>query len=150
MNVILLESVENLGGIGDHVKVKPGYGRNYLLPQGKAALATPENMKAIEARRAELEKAAAEELAKAKERAKAFQDLEVVIHANAGAEGKLFGSVGPIDIVEALAAVQVEIERAEVRMPEGPVQELGEFPIGVHLHSDVDVEVLVKVVGEEL
>ena len=150
MNVILLESVENLGGIGDLVKVKPGYGRNYLLPQGKAALATPENMKAIEARRAELEKVAAEELAKAKERAKAFQDLEVVIHANAGAEGKLFGSVGPIDIVEALAAVQVEIERAEVRMPEGPVQEVGEYPIGVHLHSDVDVEVLVKVVGEEL
>ena len=150
MNVILLESVENLGGIGDLVKVKPGYGRNYLLPQGKAALATPENMKAIEARRAELEKVAAEELAKAKERAKAFKDLEVVIHANAGAEGKLFGSVGPIDIVEALAAVQVEIERAEVRMPEGPVQELGEYPIGVHLHSDVDVEVLVKVVGEEL
>ena len=150
MNVILLESVENLGGIGDLVKVKPGYGRNYLLPQGKAALATPENMKAIEARRAELEKAEAEELAKAKERAKAFENLEVVIHANAGAEGKLFGSVGPIDIVEALAAVQVEIERAEVRMPEGPVQEVGEYPIGVHLHSDVDVEVLVKVVGEEL
>lgn len=149
MNVILLESVENLGGIGDLVKVKPGYGRNYLLPQGKAALATPANMKAIEARRAELEKAAAEELAKAKERAKAFENLEVVIHANAGAEGKLFGSVGPIDIVEALAAVQVEIERAEVRMPEGPVQEVGEYPIGVHLHSDVDVEVLVKVVGEE-
>ncbi len=149
MNVILLESVENLGGIGDLVKVKPGYGRNYLLPQGKAALATPENMKAIEARRAELEKTAAEELVKAKERAKAFQGLEVVIHANAGAEGKLFGSVGPIDIVEALAAVQVEIERAEVRMPEGPVQEIGEYPIGVHLHSDVDVEVLVKVVGEE-
>lgn len=149
MNVILLESVENLGGIGDLVKVKPGYGRNYLLPQGKAALATPENMKAIEARRAELEKAEAEELAKAKERAKAFENLEVVIHANAGAEGKLFGSVGPIDIVEALAAVQVEIERAEVRMPEGPVQEVGEYPIGVHLHSDVDVEVLVKVVGEE-
>jgi large subunit ribosomal protein L9 len=149
MNVILLESVENLGGIGDLVKVKPGYGRNYLLPQGKAALATPENMKAIEARRAELEKAAAEELAKAKDRAKAFTDLEVVIHANAGAEGKLFGSVGPVDIVTALEAVQVAIERAEVRMPDGPIQELGEFPIGVHLHSDVNVEVLVKVVGEE-
>jgi len=149
MNVILLESVENLGGIGDLVKVKPGYGRNFLLPQGKAALATPENMKAIEARRAELEKAAAEELAKAKERAKAFTDLEVVIHANAGAEGKLFGSVGPIDIVAALEAVQVAIERAEVRMPEGPIQEVGEFPIGVHLHSEVNVEVLVKVVGEE-
>jgi large subunit ribosomal protein L9 len=149
MNVILLESVENLGGIGDLVKVKPGYGRNYLLPQGKAALATPENMKAIEARRSELEKAAAEELSKAKKRAKAFDGLELVIQANAGAEGKLFGSVGPIDIVDALATVQVEVERAEVRMPDGPVQELGEYTIGVHLHSDIDVEVLVKVVGEE-
>ncbi len=149
MNVILLESVENLGGIGDLVKVKPGYGRNYLLPQGKAALATPENMKAIEARRAELEKAAAEELAKAQDRAKAFENLELVVHANAGSEGKLFGSVGPIDIVEALAAVQVEAERSEVRMPDGPIQELGEFPIGIHLHSEVTAEVLVKVVGEE-
>ena len=83
------------------------------------------------------------------ERAKAFADLEVVIHANAGAEGKLFGSVGPIDIVEALGAVQVEVERSEVRMPDGPVQELGEYPIGIHLHSEVNAEVLVKVVGEE-
>ena len=149
MNVILLESVDNLGSIGDLVKVKPGYARNYLLPQGKAALATPENMKEIEKRRAELERVAAEELAKAKERAKAFDNLEVVISANAGSEGKLFGSVGPVDIVEALAAVQVEVERAEIRMPEGPIQEVGEFPIGVHLHTDVDVEVLVKVVGEE-
>ncbi len=149
MNVILLETVENLGSIGDLVKVKPGYGRNYLLPQGKAALATPENMKQIEARRAELEKSAAEELARAKERAKAFDNLEVVVQANAGPEGKLFGSVGPIDIVDALAAVQVETERAEIRMPEGPIQELGEYPIGVHLHSEVDAEVLVKVVGEE-
>ena len=149
MNVILLEAVENLGSIGDLVKVKPGYGRNYLLPQGKAALATPENMKAIEARRAELEKAAAEEIAKAKARAKAFENLEIVVHANAGSEGKLFGSVGPIDIVDALANVQVEAERAEIRMPEGPIQELGEFPIGVHLHTDVDVEILVRVVGED-
>jgi large subunit ribosomal protein L9 len=149
MNVILLESVDNLGSIGDLVKVKPGYARNFLLPQGKAALATPENMKEIEKRRAELEKMAAEELAKARERAKAFSDLEVVIQANAGTEGKLFGSVGPVDIVEALAAVQVEVERAEIRMPEGPIQEVGEFKIGVHLHTDVDVDVLVKVVGEE-
>ncbi len=149
MNVILLESVENLGSIGDLVKVKPGYGRNYLLPQGKAALATPENIKAIEARRVELEKAEAEELSKAKKRAKAFQNLEVVVQANAGSEGKLFGSVGPIDIVEALANVQVEVERAEIRMPEGPIQELGEFPIGIHLHADVDAEVLVRVVGED-
>ena len=149
MNVILLESVDNLGSIGDLVKVKPGYARNFLLPQGKAALATPENMKEIEKRRADLEKVAAEELAKARERAKAFANLEVVIQANAGTEGKLFGSVGPVDIVEALAAVQVEVERAEVRMPEGPIQEVGEFTIGVHLHTDVDVDVLVKVVGEE-
>ncbi len=149
MQVILLESVENLGGIGDLDKVKPGYGRNYLLPQGKAALATPENIKAIEARRAELEKVAAEELAKAKERAKAFEGLEVVIHANAGSEGKLFGSVGPIDIVEAMGAVQVEAERSEIRMPEGPIQEIGEYTIGIHLHSEVNAEVLVKVVGEE-
>ena len=148
MNVILLETVENLGSIGDLVKVKPGYGRNFLLPQGKAMLATPENMKVIEARRAELEKVAAEELAKARERAKAFDNLEVVIQANAGSEGKLFGSVGPADIVEALAAVQVEAERAEIRMPEGPIQELGEFPIGVHLHSEIDADVLVRVVGE--
>ena len=149
MNVILLETVENLGSIGDLVKVKPGYGRNYLLPQGKAALATPENMKQIEARRAELEKAAAEELAKAKERSKAFENLEIVVQANAGPEGKLFGSVGPVDIVEALAAVQVEAERAEVRMPDGPIQEVGEYTINVHLHSEVNAEVLVKVVGEE-
>ena len=148
MNVILLETVENLGSIGDLVKVKAGYGRNFLLPQGKAMLATPENMKAIEARRAELEKVAAEELAKAKERAKAFENLEVVIQANAGPEGKLFGSVGPVDIVDALEAVQVEVERAEIRMPEGPIQEVGEFTIGVHLHSEVNVDVLVRVVGE--
>ena len=149
MNVILLETVENLGGIGDLVKVKPGYGRNFLLPQGKAALATPANMKAIEARRAELEKTAAAELAKAKTRAKAFQGVELVIQANAGAEGKLFGSVGPVDIVDALAGIQLEVERAEVRMPEGPIQEVGEVTIGIHLHSEVDAEVLVKVVGEE-
>ncbi len=149
MNVILLESVENLGGIGDLVKVKPGYGRNFLLPQGKAALATPENMKAIEARRAELEKAAAEELAKAQARAKTVDGVEVVIPANAGSEGKLFGSVGPIDIAEALAGIQVEVERSEVRMPDGPIHELGEFSIGVHLHSEVDAEITVRVVAAE-
>lgn len=149
MNVILLESVENLGGIGDLVKVKPGYGRNFLLPQGKAALATPGNMKAIEARRTELEKAAAEEIAKAKTRAKAINGLEIVITANAGSEGKLFGSVGPIDVAEALADIQVEVERAEVRMPDGPIHELGEFAIGVHLHSEVDAEITLRVVAAE-
>jgi len=149
MNVILLESVENLGGIGDLVKVKPGYGRNFLLPQGKAALATPSNMKEIEARRAELEKAAADELAKAKNRAKAINGLELLIPANAGSEDKLFGSVGPIDIAEALAAVQVEVERSEIRMPDGPIHVLGEFQVGVHVHSEVNAQVTVRVVAAE-
>jgi len=149
MNVILLENVENLGRIGDLVKVKAGFGRNFLLPQGKAALATPENMKQVEARRAELEKAAAEELNKAKDRAKAIDGVELVIVANAGTEDKLFGSVGPVDIAEAFAAVQIEVERSEVRMPDGPIHELGEFEIGVHLHSDVNATVTVRVVSGE-
>lgn len=149
MNVILLDNVENLGNIGDLVKVKSGYGRNFLIPKGKAALATPENMKNIDARRADLEKAAAEELASANKRAKTINGMELVITANAGSEGKLFGSVGPIDIIEAFSTVQVEVERSEVRMPDGPIHELGEFMIGVHLHSDVNAEVIVRVVAEE-
>ncbi len=149
MNVILLENVENLGNIGDLVKVKPGFGRNYLLPKGKAALATPENMKAIEARRAELEKAAAEELAQAKARFESINGTELVIQANAGAEDKLFGSVGPVDIAEALEGVQVEVQRSEIRMPDGPIHSLGEFPVGVHLHPEVNAEVLVRVVPTE-
>ena len=149
MNVILLENVENLGSIGDLVKVKPGYGRNYLLPKGKAALATPENMKEIEARRAELEKAAAEDLAQAKGRFDAINGMELVIPANAGAEDKLFGSVGPVDIADAFAAVQVDVQRSEVRMPDGPIHSLGEFPVGVHLHPEVNAEVTVRVVAAE-
>ncbi len=149
MNVILLENVENLGGIGDMVKVKPGYGRNYLLPQGKAALATDENLKQIESRRAELEKAAAEELSKATARAVTIKGTELVIQANAGSEDKLFGSVGPADIAEAFAGVQIEVERSEIRMPDGPIHELGEFSIGVHLHSEVNADVLVRVVPAE-
>ena len=149
MNVILLENVENLGSIGDLVKVKPGYGRNFLLPQGKAALATPENMKQIESRRAELEKAAADELAQAKGRFEAVNGVELVIQANAGAEDKLFGSVGPVDIAEAFAGIQVEVQRSEIRMPDGPIHELGEFPVGVHLHPEVNAEVTVRVVPTE-
>ncbi len=149
MNVILLDNVENLGSIGDLVKVKPGYGRNYLLPQGKAALATPENIKEIEARRAELEKAAAEELAVAKKRAETIKGIEVVVPANVGSEGKLFGSVGPVDIAAAFEQIQIEVERAEIRLPDGPIQEAGEFAIGIHLHPEVDVEVTVRVVPEE-
>jgi len=149
MNVILLDNVENLGSIGDLVKVKAGYGRNFLLPQGKAALATPENMKAIDARRSELEKHASEELAGAKKRAKIINGMELVIPANAGSEDKLFGSVGPIDITEAFAAVQIEVQRSEVRMPDGPIHELGDFQIGVHLHPEINAEITVKVVAAD-
>ncbi len=149
MNVILLDNVENLGNIGDLVKVKSGYGRNFLLPQGKAALATPENMKAIDARRAELEKHAMEELAGAKKRAEIINGMELVIAANAGSEDKLFGSVGPIDITDAFAAVQVEVQRSEVRMPDGPIHQLGDFQIGVHLHPEVNAEVTIKVVAAD-
>ena len=149
MNVILLESVENLGGIGDLVKVKPGYGRNFLLPQGKAALATDANMKKIEARRADLEKAAAADLEKATARAATISGVELIIPANAGSADKLFGSVGPIDIAEAFAAVQVQVERSEIRMPDGPIHELGEFQIGVHLHSEVNAEVTVRIVAAD-
>ena len=149
MNVILLDKVENLGDIGDLVTVKPGFGRNYLLPQGKAALATKEKIAEVEARRAELEKAVAAELAAAKDRAKLVDGMELVIPANAGEEGKLFGSVGPIDICDAFSKVGVEVERSEVRMPDGPIHELGDFSIGLHLHADVNVDVSLKVVAEE-
>jgi large subunit ribosomal protein L9 len=149
MNVILLDKVENLGDIGDLVSVKPGYGRNYLLPQGKAALATKVNIAEIEVRRADLEKAAAEDLAAAKARAQLIEGMELIIPANVGAEGKLFGSVGPIDITDAFSKVGVEISRAEVRMPDGPIHEVGDHTVGLHLHIDVNVDVTVKVVAEE-
>jgi large subunit ribosomal protein L9 len=149
MNVILLDKVENLGEIGELVSVKPGYGRNYLLPQGKAALATKQNLAEFEARRADLLKAAAEEVAAAKARAELVKGMELIIPANAGEEGKLFGSVGPIDICEAFSKVGVEVARAEIRMPEGPIHELGDFTIGLHLHTDVNVDINLKVVAEE-
>ncbi len=149
MNVILLDKVENLGDIGDMVNVKPGYGRNYLLPKGKAALATQQNIAEFEARRSGLEKAAAEELASARSRAGLIEGMDLVISANVGAEGKLFGSVGPIDIADAFEKVGVEVARAEVRMPDGPIHETGEFSIGLHLHTDVNVDINLKVVAEE-
>ena len=149
MNVILLDKVENLGDIGDLVKVKPGYARNFLLPHGKATLATKENLAEVEARRAELEKAAAEELAAAKARAQLIEGMQLVIPANVGPEGKLFGSVGPIDIEEAFEKVGVEVAKAEVRMPDGPIHEVGDYTIGLHLHPEVNVDITVRVVAEE-
>ena len=149
MNVILLDRVENLGEIGDLVNVKPGYGRNFLIPQGKAALATKANMAEVEARRAELERKVAEETAAAKARAELINGMDLVISANVGPEGKLFGSVGTADIEEAASKVGVELARAEVRMPDGPIHETGEFPVGAHLYTDVDAEFTVRIVGEE-
>ncbi|MGB5345337.1 MAG: 50S ribosomal protein L9 [Woeseia sp.] len=149
MNVILLDNVENLGGIGDLVTVKPGYGRNFLLPQGKAALATKANMAEIEARRAELEKAAAAELAAAKERAKLVNGMTLVIAANAGPEGKLFGSVGPVDVEQAFEKLNIEVPRSEVRMPDGPIHDIGEHTVGLHFHPKVDVEITLQIVADE-
>lgn len=149
MNVILLDNVENLGNIGDLVTVKPGYGRNYLLPTGKAALATKVNVAEIDARRADLEKHAAADLTAAKARAELVSGMELVIPANVGAEGKLFGSVGPIDVAEAFEKVGVEVARSEIRMPDGPIHEVGDFSVGLHLHVEINVDVTVKVVPEE-
>jgi len=149
MNVILLDKVENLGAIGDLVSVKPGYGRNFLLPRGKAALATKENIAEFEAQRVDLEKAAAEDVSAARARADLVGGMELVIPANVGSEGKLFGSVGPIDIAEAFAKVGVEVARSEIRMPDGPIHEVGDFTIGLHLHSEVNADVIVKVVEDD-
>jgi len=149
MNVILLDNVENLGSIGDLVSVKAGYGRNFLLPKGKAALATKDNIKDFEAKRVDLEKAAAEERASAKARAELVQGMELVIAANAGPEGKLFGSIGPIDIADAFSKVGVEVGRSEIRLPDGPLHETGDFSVGLHLHSEINVDITVKVVAEE-
>jgi large subunit ribosomal protein L9 len=149
MNVILLDIVENLGAIGDLVKVKPGYGRNFLIPAGKAALATPANIKQFESRRADLEKTAAEDLAAAKARAVLVTGMELVIPANVGSEGKLFGSVGPIDVAEALEKVGVTVARSEIRMPDGPIHEIGDHTVGLHLHIDINVDITVQVVPED-
>ena len=149
MNVILLDKVENLGAIGDLVAVKSGYGRNYLIPSGKAALATASNIKDMEAKRSELEKKASEDLAAAKSRGELIEGMQLVIPANVGSEGKLFGSVGPVDIVEAFDRVGVNVERSEIRMADGPIHEIGESEVILHLHTDLDITVNVNVVPEE-
>jgi large subunit ribosomal protein L9 len=149
MEIILLERVDNLGRIGDRVNVKSGFGRNYLLPKGKATLATPENIAIFEARRAEFEAKHAEELAASQTRADKLADVVLSITAKSGPEGKLFGSLGTIDIAEALAAQGIEIERSEVRMPDGPLRAVGEYDIEIHLHTDIDASIKVNVVGDQ-
>ena len=149
MDVILLQKVANLGNIGDRVKVRSGYGRNFLLPQGKATLATADNVARFEARRAELEKAAREHLVSANERAEAMKDFKLTIQAKAGTEGKLFGSIGTADIAEACQKVGFNVERSEVRMPNGPLRTIGDHVVHLHLHADVDVQLPVTIVAEE-
>ncbi len=149
MEVILLENIGNLGGLGDKVEVKAGFGRNYLIPQGKAVPATEANIAEFETRRAELEAAAADTLARAEARAEAINGLGLIsISANAGEEGKLFGSVGTRDIAEAICAAGAEIDKSEVRLPEGALRELGEYEITIQVHGDVTAMVAVAVVPE--
>jgi len=149
MQVILMEKVANLGELGDVVKVKDGYARNFLIPHGKAKRATPDNLKAFESRRAELEKAQADILAKAQERGSKLDGLTVQITQKAGPDGRLFGSVTNYDIVEALQKQGHEVERANIRMPQGPLKQVGEYPLQIGLHTDVTVTVKVSVLGEQ-
>ncbi len=149
MPVILMEKVVNLGGLGDVVKVKDGFARNYLIPQGKAKRATQANLKEFEGRRAELEKKANEQLTNAQEKAAKLEGLKVDIAQKAGVDGRLFGSVTNADIAESLTkATGVAVKKAEIRMPEGPLKHIGEFPIVVALHSDVLANITVHVVPE--
>jgi large subunit ribosomal protein L9 len=149
MQVILLEKVANLGELGAVVKVKDGFARNFLIPQGKAKRATPENLKAFEARRAELEKAQSEALAKATERAGKLEGLTLQITQKAGVDGRLFGSVTNYDIVEALQKQGHEVERSQVRMPQGPLKQVGDYPLTIALHTDVTATITVSVLGEQ-
>jgi large subunit ribosomal protein L9 len=148
MQVILMEKVANLGNLGDVVKVKDGFARNYLIPQGKAKRATEANLKAFEARRAELEKAQAEALARAQERGAKLDGLTLQIVQKAGVDGRLFGSVTNYDIVEALQKQGFEVERSQVRMPAGPLKQVGDYQIQIALHTDVLVAITVSVLGE--
>lgn len=149
MEVILLEKVYNLGNLGDKVKVKPGYGRNFLIPSGKAVSATKENVAMYEEKKAELEKQQQEALAAANARADKLKDVSVTIARKAGSEGKLFGSVGTVDIAEAVIEGGTELEKQEIRMPEGPIRATGDYEFDVQLHADVMTTIKVVVVAEE-
>lgn len=148
MQVILLEKVGRLGNLGDQVNVKSGYGRNFLIPFGKAVAATKTNVAEFEQRRAELEAAAAARRAGAEARAAQLAELVVTIAANSGDEGKLFGSVGTRDIADAITAAGVSVEKSEVRLPNGVIREIGEFPVDIQLHSDVTQTITLRVVAE--
>jgi len=149
MEVILLERIQKLGELGDKVTVKSGYGRNYLIPNRKAVLATAENVAKLEKQREELERTQAESMVVAEGRAEKLRGTEVTIRARAGTEGKLFGSVGASDIADAIVAAGGEVGKREIRLPEGPLRELGDYEIDVHLDGDIDVKIPVSIVLEE-
>ena len=149
MDIILLQKVANLGSIGDRVKVKSGYARNFLVPTGRATMATVANIAKFEAQRHELEAKANDELASAQGRATAFADFKLELRAKAGSEGKLFGSIGTADIAEAAVRAGHPITRSEVRMPNGPIRSTGDHQVQLHLHTDVDVTLTVTIVAEE-
>jgi large subunit ribosomal protein L9 len=149
MQVILMEKVVNLGGLGDVVKVKDGYARNFLIPHGKAKRATQKNLQEFETRRADLEKKANEQLASSQERAAKLEGMKVDIAQKAGVDGRLFGSVTNADIAEALGKQGVEVKKAEIRMPAGPLKHIGEFPLTIQLHSDVLANIVVHVTAEQ-
>jgi len=149
MQVILMERIENLGALGDIVSVRSGYARNYLVPQRKAKIATKINLEAFEEIRAELEAAEAKVIAAAKERCTAIEALTLEITANSGPEGKLFGSVTNHEVADAIVAAGIEVERKEIRMPEGPIRMIGHYEVGVHLHSDIDAVIKVTVMNED-
>jgi large subunit ribosomal protein L9 len=149
MEVILLDKVENLGNFGDRVTVKPGYARNYLIPQGKATEATEKNLARFEARRAELEQAAAAALSEAQARAEKLAGLAVTIPAKAGNEGRLFGSVNVADVAAAVTAAGIPVQKREVLLTDGPIRQVGEYEVKLKLHSDVESAVRVNVVAEE-
>lgn len=147
MQVILLEKVKNLGNLGDKVNVKPGYGRNFLIPQSKAVFATDKNIELFELRRADLEKKALQLFTQAEQRASKLNDTTVVISAQASDEGKLYGSVGPTEIKDALLAKSLEVSKREIVMPEGPLHSVGQFVVDIHVHSDVIAKLQVEVVA---
>jgi large subunit ribosomal protein L9 len=149
MEVILLEKIDNVGGIGDRVKVKSGFARNFLIPQGKATTATAQNIQKFEKIRADLEAKAAAEVEAARARASEIEGKELNIAVQAGSEGRLFGSVGTIDIAEALEALGVQVERSEIRLPDGPLRVVGEHEVEIHLHADVNVPLKVVLEGPE-
>ncbi|MBU2710912.1 50S ribosomal protein L9 [Zooshikella harenae] len=148
MDVILLEKIANLGNLGDKVAVKAGYGRNFLIPFNKAVPATKDNLAEFEARRAELEKSAQDKLKVAEERATAIADIELTLTAKAGDEGKLFGSIGTRDLADALSAAGVDIAKSEIRLPSGPIRQVGEYDISLQLHTDVVTTLKVYVEAE--